>query len=467
MIALIEQGCHILREAKLYMFSDDTNSNILDDLIPESATIVARADHKISRTLISQNALKVLYRLRHEGYSAYLVGGGVRDLLLGREPKDFDIVTNARPEQIKRCFRNAILVGRRFRLAHILFKNEVIEVSTFRANKTSNFEEEEVQTPEGMILEDNSYGSFAEDASRRDFTVNALYYNIADFSVIDCHGGLNDIGHGVLKIIGNAVERYREDPVRMLRAARLSAKLGFRIQEETEKPIFELGYLLTQVPPARLFSETEKIFLNGIAVASYKALRHYGLFKYLFPLSEQVLSGNLYERIDQFISIALEDTDKRVIEKKPANITFLMAVMLWHPLQVKLHQYLDHGYSYQQAFEEASHEILTEQSRSVAIPKRFSVIIREIWLLQDRFTKRQKNKVLRTLSMPRFRGAFDFLKLRARSGENIQEQVQWWEKFYEVMIAFVRHYLNQIIKKRPLESIIAKKLHEYLSRFRQ
>lgn len=398
--------------------------------LPSFARLIPRPEHPISRTMISDNALKVLYRLKKEGFMAFLVGGGVRDLLLGREPKDFDIVTNAKPEQIKQCFRNAILVGKRFRLAHILFKDEVIEVSTFRANRPNELEEYDKHTPQGMILEDNSYGTFSEDALRRDFTVNALYYNIADFSLIDCHQGLEDLQHGILRIIGDPYDRYREDPVRMLRAARLSAKLGFRIHPESEAPIFQLAYLLTQVSPARLFNEAEKLFLNGLALNSYKILRHYGLFKYLFPLTEEVLNTERYERFDIFISTALEDTDKRVFQQKPANFTFLMAVMLWFPLCSRIQFYLAQNYSPSQAFEQASHSILSEQSLTIGIPKRLWVIIREIWYMQERLEKKQKNYALKIAAMPRFRGAFDFLKLRARSGEAVGPLVKWWEKYY-------------------------------------
>jgi poly(A) polymerase len=403
-----------------------------EDKLPITAHIIPRDKHCISRTLISPNALKVLYRLRHEGFSAYLVGGGVRDLLLGHEPKDFDIVTNAKPDQIKHCFRNAVLVGRRFRLAHILFKDEFIEVSTFRAQKSEVFDEDELLTPEGMILRDNEFGSFEEDASRRDFTVNAIYYNIADFSLIDCHNGLTDLSLGILRVIGDPAFRYREDPVRMLRAARLSAKLGFRVQEESERPILELGHLLAHVPPARLFTETEKFFLTGIALSSYKTLRQYELFRYLFPLTEEVLSSNSFGMAHNFIAVALQDTDQRVAEGKPTNITFLMAVMLWFPLLRLTEKYIVRGYNRMQAMDQASQEILLDQSRSIAIPKRFAVIIRELWLLQERFTSRQKNKAIRITLLPRFRGAFDFLKLRYLSGEPIKELVDWWEKFYQV-----------------------------------
>lgn len=417
--------------------------------IPVHAVVMPRDQHSISRTRISPNALKVLYRLRHEGYAAFLVGGGVRDLLLGREPKDFDVVTDAKPEQIRRCFRNAILVGKRFRLAHILFKGEIIEVSTFRAHKSPDFDEER-STAEGMILEDNRYGTFAEDASRRDFTVNALYYNIADFSVIDCHEGLTDLKQGLLRIIGDPEQRYREDPVRMLRAARLAAKLGFRIHEDTEKPIFTLGHLLSQVPPARLFAETEKLFLTGLAVQSYKTLRHYQLFKYIFPLTEVTLSDERYEVANKFVSIALADTDERVAQQKPANFSFLMAVMLWHPLQTRMQRYLAKEYSLSQAFERASSEMLIEQTQILAIPKRFYSIIREIWLLQERLKNRSKNRIRRILSQPRFRGAFDFLRLRAESGEPVEDIVKFWQRYYD-------QESSEAYQKRPRKNPAAKR----------
>ncbi|HEB98384.1 MAG TPA: polynucleotide adenylyltransferase PcnB, partial [Thiotrichales bacterium] len=259
------------------------------DIDPQQPVIIPRAEHGISRSNISPNALKVLYRLRSAGYRACLVGGGVRDLLLGREPKDFDVATDARPEEVRKLFRNCRLVGRRFRLAHVVFGREVIEVATFRGRHDAAEEGETATSEEGRILRDNVYGTIEEDAWRRDFTVNALYYDIEDFSVRDYVGGMEDLRAGVLRLIGDPEARYREDPVRMLRAVRFAVKLGFRIEPATEAPIESLAHLLFEIPPARLFEEVLKLFQGGMALETFEMLRHYDLFGKLFPLTEEVL----------------------------------------------------------------------------------------------------------------------------------------------------------------------------------
>lgn len=401
-----------------------------EDYIPKSATIIQRSEHTISRTQISANALKVLYRLRKAGYSAYLVGGGVRDLLLGREPKDFDVATNAHPDEIKKCFSNGRLIGRRFRLVHVIFKDEIIEVSTFRAQCNQAYTVH-FQTKNDMIIRDNVYGTFVEDAARRDFTVNALYYNIADFSVIDCHGGLYDLKHGILRIIGEPKQRYREDPVRLLRAARLAAKLGFRLEEASEKPLSELGYLLTNVSSARLYTEVEKLFLSGQALASFKLLRHYHLFQYLFPFTESCLSHENFETVNQFITLALTDTDQRSSANKPVTPSFLLAVFLWHPLQNRLQELRKKQRDSVTDHLLAMHELLAKQSHYISIPRRFAIAMREIWELQERMTKRKNKRTERILNHPRFRAAFDFLTLRFKIGEPIEESYYWWKVYYQ------------------------------------
>ena len=240
--------------------------------------VYARSEHSISRSQVSENALKVLYRLKKAGFEAYLVGGCVRDLLLGREPKDFDVVTDARPDQIKKVFRNCRLVGRRFRLAHVQFGRDIIEVATFRGSVEEN-SEHRFLNEEGRLLRDNQYGNIEEDVWRRDFTVNSLYYNIKDFSVIDYVGGMEDHLSGTLRLIGDPETRFREDPVRMLRAVRFAVKLGFNLHPDSEKPIAGLADLLNNIPPARLFDETLKLFLSGYALQTFEMLRHYDLFR--------------------------------------------------------------------------------------------------------------------------------------------------------------------------------------------
>ncbi|MEW5756526.1 MAG: polynucleotide adenylyltransferase PcnB [Pseudomonadota bacterium] len=392
--------------------------------------MIPRAEHCISRSNISENALKVLYRLQQAGHEAYLVGGGVRDLLLGREPKDFDVATNATPEEIKRIFRNCRLIGRRFRLAHIFFGPEIIEVATFRGIAAEG-EEGERRAENGMLIRDNVYGTLEEDAWRRDFTVNSLYYNIQDYSVVDYVGGMNDLKAGLLRVIGDPNQRYQEDPARMLRAVRFAAKLGFRISPESEQPIFEQADLLKSLPPARLFDEICKLFLSGHAVATFEHLRHYGLFEHLFPLTEQSLSAQEHEFPKTFIVKGLENTDLRVAEDKPVAPAFLFAVLLWEPMRAVIHQKIQAGARQFQAIQEAADEVLSEQNQHVAISRNIAQQVKEIWLLQARFDMRRGRRAYEVLAHPRFRAAYDFLLLRQAGEEKdeVAELCRWWTDF--------------------------------------
>lgn len=404
-----------------------------DRLTPQ---IIPRSEHGISRARISDNALKVLYRLKEAGYQAYLVGGGVRDLLLGREPKDFDVATDARPEQVKALFRNCRLIGRRFRLAHVFFGKETIEVATFRAMLGA---EEEAQgeggdrlIEDGRILRDNVYGDIDQDAWRRDFTINALYYNIRDFSVVDYANGMEDLRRGVLRLIGDPARRYREDPVRMLRAVRFAAKLGFRIHPDSEAPLAELGGLLREISPARLFDEVLKLFHGGAALQTFELLRHYGLFAQLFPLTEQSLSHEEQGFPLTFVANALANTDERINAGKPVTPAFLYAVMLWEPVRERARRYQDLGEV--QALAQAGEEIIAEQLQYTSLPRRFSIPVREMWALQPRFHQRSGKRPLRLLAHPRFRAAYDFFCLRARSGEALVEECEWWTRLQEVSL---------------------------------
>ncbi len=394
--------------------------------LPKTAVVLQRAEHCISRKNISENALKVLYRLNASGYQAFLVGGCVRDMLLGREPKDFDVATNANPQQIKKNFRNGRLIGRRFRIVHILFKQEIIEVSTFRA-----YQDEDIDmSDEGMLLRDNVYGSIDDDAKRRDFTVNALFYNIADFSVIDFHNGLEDLKNGVLRIIGDPKIRYREDPVRMLRAVRFAAKLGFRIENETEKPIHELRVLLKNIAPARLFTEILKLFLGGQALDTFKQLRHYELLEFLFPATEHVLKGRNFANINDFINILLIDTDARVAEGKTVSPGYLTAALLWHSFYQEFKELKSTLKDSVVAFNIAYNNIVSQQQKAASIPKNFFLTARTIWEMQYRMSQLKPNKCFTLVNHPRFRASFDFLQLRSRAGEPINEVYEWWSKFY-------------------------------------
>lgn len=369
----------------------------------------------------------MLYRLKKSGYQAHLVGGGVRDLLLGREPKDFDVATDATPEQIKAAFGNARIIGRRFRLVHVRFGREVIEVATFRSLQF----QQEKHSEEGMVLRDNEFGSIEEDALRRDFTVNALYYNIADFSVIDYSDGIADLEAGLLRLLGDPETRYREDPVRMLRAARFAAKLGFNIEAETEEPIAHLAHLLSDVPSARLYEEVLKLFISGYAVSAFEKLRHYDLFAQLFPQTEEALAYEDHEFPLVLVLKGLENTDKRLAQDKPVTPAFLFAVLLWEPLRRIAHELEAEGLPVYQALQQAGDKVVAEQVRCVAIPRRFSTPMREIWTLQARFLNTKGKRPHRLLAHPRFRAAYDFLLLRAESGEADPELAVWWTGFQE------------------------------------
>jgi len=374
----------------------------------------------------------VLYRLKESGYEAYLVGGGVRDLLLGREPKDFDVATNARPEEVRSLFRNCRLIGRRFRLAHVRFGREIIEVATFRApHDVADNDKAAALTADGLILRDNVYGTLEQDAWRRDFTVNALYYNIRDFSVLDHTGGLADLKAGVLRLIGDPERRYREDPVRMLRAIRFAAKLGFRIEPDTEAPIFELGRCLGEIAPARLFDEVLKLFQGGVAVETFEMLRHYGLFKPMFPLTEAALAKETQGFPRTFIARALANTDRRIQENKPVTPAFLFAALLWEPVRQRKADLVRAGTDEIPALHAAAGEVISDQQKHVSIPKRFSIPMREIWTMQPRFVQRFPKRVERFLAHPRFRAAYDFMCLRAEVGEVDEKLAEWWTRIQE------------------------------------
>ncbi len=397
-----------------------------------AVTHIPRSEHQISRVNISPNALKVLYRLKDAGYQAHLVGGGVRDLLLGREPKDFDVATDAHPEEVRRLFRNCRLIGRRFRLAHVMFGREIIEVATFRALQQVGDEDADQHVDdEGRLVRDNVFGDIEGDAFRRDFTVNALYYNIADFSITDYTGGMADIEKGVLRLIGDPDTRFREDPVRMLRVVRFATKLGFRIAADTERPIKTLAPLLGDIPPARLFDEMLKLFLGGSALDNFEMLRHYNLFGQLFPLTETALGHEENHFPLTLIARGMANTDKRIEAGKPVTPAFLFALFLWQPVRERAAQLEAEGQHPAQAMQHAGSQIIAEQATVMATPRRFSLPMRDIWMLQLRLENKGGRRSVRALSHPRFRAAYDFLLLRAAAGEVPQELADWWTKFQE------------------------------------
>jgi len=389
--------------------------------------VIPRDVHGISRKQMSRSALKVLYHLREAGFSAYLVGGAVRDLLVGRAPKDFDIATDATPEQVKSIFRNCRLIGRRFRLAHVVFGREIIEVATFRASSVNDDEEEGRQVLDsGRLVRDNVYGSIEEDAVRRDFTANALYYSIADFGVHDYVGGFDDVQERTLRLIGEPEARYREDPVRMLRAARLAAKLDFSIEPATAAPIRMLASLLADAAPARLFEEAMKLFLAGHARASFEQLEALGLLPELLPETAQALASNKSGALRRMLLQGLRNTDARVAAGEPVSPAFLFAVLLWPAYCRALAQLQAQGIQAVEAQRRAADRVTLKQVARTALPRRFSLPMQEIWLLQPRFALRQRKRVSRLLSHPRFRAAFDFLELRLTASTSHAEDVAYW-----------------------------------------
>ncbi|HEX7381296.1 MAG TPA: polynucleotide adenylyltransferase PcnB [Nevskiaceae bacterium] len=381
-----------------------------------------RADHTVSRKNISPGALRVLYTLRDAGYEAYLVGGGVRDLLVGLTPKDFDISTSARPEEVRKLFRSSRLIGRRFVITHVRMGGETIEVTTFRGAITDSQERDET----GRILSDNVYGNLESDALRRDFTVNSLYYDVGDFSIIDFVDGMEDLAARRLRLIGDPELRYREDPVRMLRAVRIADKLGFHIDPEATAAGDRLAPLLAEIPAARLFDEVLKLFLSRDAVANWKGLREHALLRVLFPELARALGSE--RQWQAFIERALQDTAQRIVDAKPVTPAYLYAALLW-PVVARRASHLaaSEGSAPLPALSQAAGEAVALQVNHTALPRRFSIPMREIWLLQPRFDYRRGVRAQRLLAHPRFRAAYDFLALRAATSEpELQPLVDWW-----------------------------------------
>lgn len=404
------------------------NRNRFSDVKNQSGPrVIPRSEHGISRKDIDESALKVLYRLHKSGFHACLVGGAVRDLLLGIKPKDFDIATDATPEQVKSLFRNCRLIGRRFRLAHIVFGRHVIEVATFRGahgeTHTDHLDDS------GRILRDNVFGEIGEDVWRRDFTANALYYDISDFSIIDYVGGVEDIQSKRLRLIGEVETRYREDPVRMLRAIRFAAKLGFEIDDSCKTPIFTLGHLLDDIPAARLYEETLKLFHSGHAAKSFELIQKFDVLKYLFPDAHLGFKHN--PDAEQFFRLAMQSTDDRIAKDLRITPAFLFAALLWEPLQYRIKRAVKTGLPYAAALQQSATQLISDQVHSVSIPKRFSTTMRDIWSLQGRFKYRSGRRAMSVLQHPKFRAGYDFLCLRAQSGDDVEQDCRWWTEIQE------------------------------------
>jgi poly(A) polymerase len=411
---------------------------------------VPAADHNIDHSLVDEHAIRVVSTLKQAGHEAYIVGGAVRDLLVGRRPKDFDVATNATPEQVKQLFRRAFIIGRRFRLVHVVFgrgrEHEVIEVSTFRAYRDAS-EADTVQGNErtskaelagkthvvdasGRVLRDNVWGPQIEDAARRDFTVNAMYYDPETRIVVDFHHGITDAKRRVLRMIGDPATRYREDPVRLVRVVRFAAKLGFSIEKKTAAAMTDAIPLLANVPASRLFDEMVKLLQTGHALASVDALRAHGLHRGVFPVLDAVFDEQRSSPVrKRFIELALADTDRRVAEGRAVAPSFLLACLLWHDAQSHWQQLRDKGEHPVPALQQAIDQVFDARIGDVSGRGRLASDMREIWLMQPRFERRQANSALSLVSQPRYRAGYDFLRLRADAQEVDGELADWWEDF--------------------------------------
>lgn len=410
---------------------------------------VGKAEHGIDPQLLDERAVKVVTTLTEAGHEAYIVGGAVRDLLLGLRPKDFDVATNATPEQVKALFRRAFIIGRRFRIVHVVYgrgrDHEVIEVSTFRAlldasaeqvagnEKTSKSElagKTAVVDASGRVLRDNVWGPQIEDAARRDFTVNALYYDPVREIVVDYHGGIKDAKKKLLRMIGDPAARYREDPVRIIRVVRFAAKLGFEIEPKTRAPIKEMAALLDNVPQSRTFDEMIKLLQTGHALASIEELRKQGLHRGVFPVLDVALDeAHRHDGREKFVQLALADTDRRVGEGKPVAPSFMLASMLWHDVLDRWQKLKAKGEAPFPALQQAVDAVFDARIGDISGRGKLGADMREIWLMQTRFERRTGNGPFSLVEQPRFRAGFDFLRLRADAGEVPVELAEWWEDF--------------------------------------
>ena len=407
-------------------------------------TVVPPQQHGISEQKINSHALQVIHRLQEAGYDAHIVGGSVRDLLLGMRPKDFDVATSATPEQVRQVFHHSRIIGRRFRIVHVLFGREVIEVTTFRGHHSNaSSGKEAIAHDSGLLLRDNVYGSIEEDAIRRDFTVNALYYG-NDHQIRDFCDGLRDIEKRRIHIIGDPDTRYREDPVRMLRAVRLAAKLDFTIEKNTAAPIAQLAPLLRDISNARLFDEMNKLFMNGYAVKTFELMVQHRLFHVLFPSATRHFEAGNYT--DRLIRQALANTDTRIRNDQRVTPAFLYAALLWPALQQEQQREQNNGLHPHAALQKVIPKVIGEQTRLIGIPRRFTLPMQEIWELQWQLPRRQGGRADKLLEHPRFRAAYDFLLLREQAGEELQELGSWWTQYQNASLE-EREQLRQNLQK--------------------
>ena len=414
------------------------------------------AKYGLSNKLFSPATIMVLDTLRQAGFAAYVVGGGVRDLLLKLKPKDFDVVTDAHPEEVQQLFKHSRIIGKRFQLVHIRHRGELIEVSTFRAHKTLT--NASVAQMDGTPQSDNEFGSLEEDAWRRDFPINALYYDHLEHNILDFTGGMLDIQKRKLRVIGDPTQRFHEDPVRILRAIRLAAKLGFNIEHSCEMAIYSLSHLLHQVPPSRLFDELLKLLFHGYAEKTYACLQKYDCFKELFPDVASVLQEDIFFwDVQQFIKLALRSTDTRVQQKMGINPGFMLAVFLWPVFIKKTMSLSDKEANNRFMLRHLVHDVLMQQKQIFMLPKRFLHMIQEVWFLQYNLEMRRSNKVLRVAQQRHFRAAVDFLELRASCGEPVVEVANWWRSFRTVDKERQQEMLQELREQQGKKKLKRKK----------
>jgi len=380
----------------------------------------------IEESAISINAIKVISRLQENGFQAYLVGGCIRDLLLCKTPKDFDIATDAQPEEVRELFRNSLIIGKRFRIVHVRFGREIIEVTTFRGPHAEEYDEN--HSDSGMTLNDNVYGTFEQDVFRRDFTMNAIYYEPQEREIIDLAEGAADIESQIIRTIGDPTGRLREDPVRMLRATRFQAKLKFSLESNLQRSIRSLGHLLQDVPPARLFEEVLKLFLSGYGTAAFNSMMENDIYGWLFPDSMRSMENNATEKL---VRLALTSTDQRIAKQKPVTPAFIYAAVLWYPFVEEKERLEQEGEIAYAAAHEAANNVISKQQLFTSIPKRFSGPMRDIWFLQSRLPSRFGQKPDKTMEHKRFRAAYDFLLLREQAGEKTDQLGEWWTEYQE------------------------------------
>ncbi len=403
----------------------------------------------ITASGVPTHVYEIIRDLKQAGFEAYIVGGWVRDCLIGLQPKDFDIATDAHPEQVKAIFSNCRLIGRRFRLAHIYYRRHIVEVATFRASHEQAACESQADTQDGMIIRDNVYGTLEEDAVRRDFTANALYYDPVDEQYVDFVGARHDIDKKVLRIIGEPTLRFQEDPVRVLRAIRIANKTKFSIEPRTSMAMEKAAGLLSHIPPGRLYDEYSKLFLSGCSWQNFASMRQFGVFKTLFPSTALCLHES--PQFSLMIERSLQNTDERILENKGINPAFLLAVFLWQPLQnhltllsaqsPDLHSFV--------LFNQAVSGVLADQVKYTAIPRRFAQVIRQIWSMQHGLELRRPRQILRILGHMRFRAAYDFLLLRQEAGEIEEALVEWWTQIQYADDVLKEEMINDLKLAKP------------------